>query len=92
MASRQKVLFRKPRKSRAKEAGLRPATKFCSRCENLLGHSKIENGKRVRLPSTQCEHKGRMYLLNGFIKIRLCVCCISLLRRKSPGTIFREVS
>lgn len=68
----------------------RPATKSCGICENLIGHSVIEDGRRVRLPATRCEHKGRGYMLNGFLYMRLCACCVNGMRKRAPGMSVKE--
>jgi hypothetical protein len=88
--NRQRKLFRARRKSKGHEVRLRPATKVCGRCENLLGHSVVEEGRRKRLPATQCQHKGRGYLLNGFLYMTLCVCCLRRMKKRTPTMTVKE--
>lgn len=68
----------------------RPATKVCGRCENLKGHTMVEEGRRVRLPASQCQHKGRGYLINGFLYMTLCVCCVNRMRKSAPNVHLKE--
>jgi hypothetical protein len=47
------------------------------------------DGKRhyeATLPE-RCEHKGRLYTLNGLLTMTLCICCISALRKKATVTV-----
>jgi hypothetical protein len=86
----QRKLFRARRKSTGREIRLRPATKACGRCENMIGHSYVVEGKRVRLPTTQCEHKGRGYVINGFLYMTICVCCVRRLKKRAPNVSLKE--
>jgi hypothetical protein len=87
---RQKKLFRAPRKRKGVKFEPRFATKDCPRCENILSHSFIEEGHRVKLPSSRCEHKGRAYIINGFLQMILCRCCVNRMRKRAPGVSLKD--
>lgn len=92
MRSRQKKLFRARRKSSVREQRFRPATKGCARCENMLAHTFIEEGRRVKLPPSRCEHRGRGYLINGHLYMVLCICCVKSMMKRAPGIMVKEAS
>lgn len=75
-----------------RERPLRPATKDCAQCENMLGHFTNTDGGRFRLPATRCQHKGRPYTVNGFLKMVLCICCAGKMKKKAPGFKLKEAA
>lgn len=77
------------RKSRSPRK-LKPATKGCPRCENMLNRriyvddlGGLGNGCYDSLPPEQCKHRGRTYKLNGLLTMVLCICCLRRLMRRS---------
>ncbi|HEV2709124.1 MAG TPA: hypothetical protein VGU67_02825 [Edaphobacter sp.] len=71
---------------------LRPPTKDCPRCENMLNRRKsvddgLGGGTYAKLPPEQCAHKGRPYKLNGLLTMVLCICCARKIMRKSNITL-----
>lgn len=91
MDKRPPLRFPAQRKARAPRK-LRPATKDCATCENVLNRRLlVDNGDGTlsydRLPPEQCKHKGRAYKLNGLLAMVLCVCCANKLRRKANVTL-----
>lgn len=83
--------FPAQRKSRGPRK-LKPATKDCPRCDNMLNlRVAWDDGLGGRgydkLPPKQCKHKGRTYKINGLLTIVLCICCARKIMRKKPVTI-----
>jgi hypothetical protein len=88
---RPPLRFPAQRKSRGPRK-LKPATKGCPRCENMLNRrlwlmDADGNGCYGKLPPAQCTHKGRAYKLNGLLTMVLCICCARKIMRKANVTL-----
>jgi hypothetical protein len=91
MDKRPPLRFPAQRKARAPRK-LKPATKDCGVCENMLNRrirldDGMGNGSYANLPPVRCTHRGRQYKLNGLLTMVLCICCINKLRKKATVTV-----
>ena len=88
MNRRLPIPFPKPPRVRAPRK-LKPATKDCARCENMLNRRLVVEHRDgggltyAPLPAIQCKHRGRPYRLNGLLTMTLCICCLRKIMKKN---------
>jgi hypothetical protein len=56
-------------------------------CLQMLRKRVVVDGKSVALPSQQCQHRGRVYEVNGLFRMTLCVCCARRLMKRTNCTL-----
>lgn len=88
---RPPLRFPAQRKSRGPRK-LKPPTKGCPRCENMLNRRLVvDDGiggcSYDKLPPEQCKHRGRPYKLNGLLTMVLCICCARKIMRGTSITL-----
>lgn len=76
-------------RQRRRRRKLRRPQRDGPRCQNMLQRRRREGGHYVKLPSEQCAHRGRRYMVNGFEMV-LCVCCARKLVEKNHLCVLRE--